>query len=337
ALLIWAGSFSSFSQPTHSITDQERSYKEAKAFIEKEQYAWAYPMLKELKKQYPANTNSDHSYINNDIDYYYIVCELKLMHVIAEENARYYIANNTNEARRQLLSNHLAHYYFLKDDFTTAIEYYDLAGYDNLSNEQIGDAKFEKAYSHFNLKQFTLSKPLFNEIHQLTNNKYYIPANYYYGFISYYDKNYNEALKCFKLVETQEAYKGVVPYYIAEIYYFQGKKEDALRYGESVLARGSSLYYEKQLKLLLGQLYFEKQDYNKALRLLEDFVTNTPKVTKEVLYELSFCYYKQGIFAKAIEGFKQLSNERDSMGQNSMYLLGDLYLRTNQKLNARNA
>jgi TolA-binding protein len=60
-------------------------------------------------------------------------------------------------------------------------------------------------------------------------------------------------------------------------------------------------------------------------------------VTKEILYELSFCYYKEGKFAKAIEGFKQLSNERDSMGQNSMYLLGDLYLRTNQKANARNA
>jgi TolA-binding protein len=32
-----------------------------------------------------------------------------------------------------------------------------------------------------------------------------------------------------------------------------------------------------------------------------------------------------------------LSNEKDSLGQNSMYLLGDLYLRTNQKVNARNA
>jgi len=337
ALLISAASFSSFSQPTHSITDPERSYKEAKEFFVKEQYAWAYPMLKELKKRYPGNSSSDHTYINDDIDYYYIVCQLKLMHTIAEEDARFYIADNTNEARRQVMSYHLAHYYFLKDDFTNALEYYNFAGYDNLSNEQIADAKFEKAYAHFNLKQFSLAKPLFNEIHQLPDNKYYIPANYYYGFISYYDKNYNEALKSFKLVETQEAYKGVVPYYIAEIYYFQGKKEDALRYGESVLARGTTLYYEKQLKLLMGQLYFEKQEYKKALPLLEDYVNSTPKVTKEVLYELSFCYYKEGMFTKAIEGFKQLSNERDSMGQNSMYLLGDLYLRTNQKLNARNA
>ena len=55
------------------------------------------------------------------------------------------------------------------------------------------------------------------------------------------------------------------------------------------------------------------------------------------MYELSYCYYDANQVEKAIEGFKQLSNEKDSLGQNSMYLLGDLYLRTNQKANARNA
>lgn len=324
-------------QPTHTVTDPEKKYKEAKEFFVKEQYAFAYPLVKELKQQYPANTASNHQYINDDVNYYYIACELKLMQPVGESDAVAYISSTTNEPRVQVMSFHLAHYYFLKDDFANAIEYFDKAGYDNLSNDQIADAKFEKAYAHFNLRQFSQAKPLFNEIHQLPENKYYIPANYYYGFISYYDKQYNEALRAFKLVETHDDYKGVVPYYIAEIYYFQGKKDQALSYGESVLSRGSSLYYEKQLKLLIGQLYFEKKEYKKALPLLEDYVNSSEKVTKEVLYELSFCYYKEGMNAKAIEGFKQLSNERDSMGQNSMYLLGDLYLKTGQKANARNA
>jgi len=151
------------------------------------------------------------------------------MQASAENEARVYIAGTGNEPRVQLMSYHLAHYYFLKDDFENAITYFDKAGYDNLSNDEIADAKFEKAYAHFNLKQFTEAGPLFNEIHQLPDNKYYIPANYYYGFISYYNKKYSEALKAFKLVETHQNYKGVVPYYIAEIFYFQGKKEDALK------------------------------------------------------------------------------------------------------------
>ena len=326
-----------FAQPTHLITDDEKDYKTAKEFIAKEQYAFAYPLVKELKLKYPQNKKTEHAYLNDDIDYYNALCELKLLQDIGKEDAVLFINSVNNEPRSQIMSFHLAHYYFLKNDFQNAIAAFDNAGVENLSNEQIADAKFEKAYSYFNLKQLAAAKPLFNEIHQLSTGKYYIPANYYYGFISYYDKQYSEALSAFKLVETFDEYKGVVPYYIAEIYYSQGEKDEALRYGESVLSRKTQLYYEKQLRLLIGQIYFEKKEYDKALPLLEAYVNSTDKVSKEILYELSFCYYTAGNTQKAIEGFKQLSNEKDSMGQNSMYLLGDLYLKTGDKANARTA
>lgn len=330
-------SYTTFSQPTFAVTDPELKYKEVKEYFSREQYALAYPLIKELKSAYPANTATDHAYLNDDILFFEIVCELKLMQPVGKDNAERYIATVNNQPRNEQVSFHLAHYYFVLDDFENAIRYFDRAGYENLNNSQIADAKFEKAYAYFNGKKFANAKPLFYEIQQIRDHKYYIPANYYYGFISYGEGQYAEALKSFKLVETHDDYKGVVPYYIAEIYYFQGKKDEALAYGESVLAQGSSVYYEQQLKLLTGQLYFEKQQFKKALPLLRDYVAVSDKVSKEVLYELSFCYYKENRFEEAIEGFKQLSNERDSMGQNSMYLLGDLYLQTGQKANARNA
>lgn len=325
-----------FSQPNFNITDPERKFKEAKDFFIKEQYTLAYPLLKELKQKYPENAQSNHLYINQDIEYYSIVCGLKLDQPVAEAEAKNFIEVANNEPRQQIMGYQLARYYFTKQDYTNAITYYERAGYDNLSNEEIGDAKFELAYSYFNLKQFEKAKPLFNEVHQLSKNKYYYAANYYYGFISYKDRDFAEALKSFKTVEDQLEYRGLVPYYIAEIYYFQNKKEEALRYGEEVLSRGN-LYYKKELNLLIGQIYFEKREFAKALPLLEEYVSNSDKVSKDVLYELSYCYYETNQVDKAIEGFKQLSNEKDSLGQNSMYLLGDLYLRTNQKANARNA
>ena len=329
-------SFSIFAQPTHVFTDAEKQFKDAKELFIKQQYALAYPLLQEVKKQYPDEQKSNNVYLHDDVNYYYIVCRLKLQLPVAEEEAKHYIDWINNEPRLELMSYHLGKFYFTKNDFTNAVKYYEQASLDNLSNEEIADAKFEKAYCYFNLKRFAEAKPLFNEIHQLPENKYYIPANYYYGFISYYDRNYSEALKAFKLVELKEDYKGVVPYYIAQIYYFQNKKEEALKYGESVLSRGG-LYYEKEMKQLLGQIYFEKKNYAKALPLLEQYVKNATKVSKEDLYELSYSYYEAKQLTKAIEGFKQLSNEQDSLGQNSMYLLADCYLRTNQKANARTA
>ena len=329
-------SLSVFSQQTYVFTDTEKKFKEAKNLFIEQQYALAYPLLQAVKEQYPDNRQSNYTYLHDDVNYYFIVCRLKLRLPVAEEEATHYIDWVNNTPRVQLMSYHLGKFYFDKNDFSKAIANYEQAGLDNLSNEEIADAKFEMGYCYFNLKNFAKAKPLFNEIHQLPESKYYIPANYYYGFISFYDRNYTEALKSFRLVESKEEYKGVVPYYIAEIFYFQNKKEEALKYGESVLSKGG-LYYEKEMKQLLGQIYFEKKDFQKALPLLEYYVKNSSKVSKEVLYELSYCYYQTNQLTKAIEGLKQLSNEKDSLGQNSMYLLGDCYLKTNQKANARNA
>lgn len=335
-LLTIALSVTAFSQPTHVYTDPERKFKEAKELFVKQQYALAYPLLQEVKLQNPDNQKSNHPYLDDDLNYYYIVTRLKLQLPIAEEEANHYVDWVNNEPRKELMSYHLGKYYFTRNEFSRSIENYERAGLDNLSNEEIADAKFEMAYCYFNLKRFKEAKPLFNEIHQLPENKYYIPANYYYGFLSYADRNYNEAMKSFKLVETREEYKGIVPYYITEIFYFQNKKDEALKYGESVLSKGG-LYYEKEMKQLIGQIYFEKKNFAKALPLLEYYVNNSDKVSKENLYELSFCYYEAKNLNKAIEGFKQLSSENDSLGQNSMYLLADCYLRTKQKENARNA
>lgn len=329
-------SIAAFAQPSHVFTDPEKKFKYAKELFIKQQYALAYPLLQEVKLQYPDNQKSNNAYLNDDVNYYYTATRLKLQIPIAEEEANHYIDWVNNEPRKELMSYHLGKYYFTNNNFGKAIENYERAGLDNLSNEEIADAKFEMGYCYFNLKRFKDAKPLFNEIHQLPDNKYYIPANYYYGFISYADRNYTDALKSFKLVETRDEYKGIVPYYIAEIFYFQNKKDEALKAGEAAISRGG-LYYEKEMKQLMGQIYFEKKNFTKALPLLEYYVNNSTKVSKENLYELSYCYYQAKQLTKAIEGFKQLSNESDSLGQNSMYLLGDCYLRTNQKANARNA
>lgn len=326
-----------FAQPTHTLIDKEAKLKQLQTFVQQGDYALAYPIAQELRMRRVDAFSVEPSYVADDVSFYNILCELKLNHSVAKQEAANYILTNANAARTSSLAYHLGHAYFLENDYEQSLLYYEKANIDNLTNEMIADLKFEKGYALFNLKRFDEAKPLFNEIHQLENSKYYIPANYYYGFISYYNRDFEEALSSFKKVELYEEYQGVVPYYITEIYYFKGDKDLALSYGESILKRKQPLFYVAQLKLLLGQIYFEKKEFKKALPLLQAYVQQTDKVTKEVLYSLSYAYFENGNNEKAIEGFKSLSNEADSLGQNSMYLLGDLYLQTDQKANARAA
>lgn len=329
-------SASAFAQANFNVTDPDIEFKKAKEFFIKEQYALAYPLLKELKLQYPESNASSYTTTYQDVSYYYLVTELALNQDVAEDEAKTFIASANNEARQQVMSYHLARYYFLKKNYNDAIVYYERAKYDNLSNEEIANAKFELAYSYFVNHNNEKAKPLFNEIHQLSGNKYYAAANYYYGLISFAEKNTAEALQSFKRIENDKEYRNVVPYYIAEIYYSQGNKEEALRYAETALGRGET-EHKTELQLLAGQIYFEQKKFASALPYLEAYIKSTGKVSKEVMYELSYSYYDANRVEDAIAGFKELSNGTDSLAQNSMYLLGDLYLKTGQKENARNA
>ncbi len=337
-LFICCVSFSAaIAQTTHPTDKFEQKYREANAFILSGDYALAYPMLKELKACLPEVHLSNQHFIKEDVLYSYILCELKLKMATAAENAEAFIVQGASEPKKQLMQFHLAHHYFTNNQFDQAARYFEAVSYDQLTNDQLADAKFETAYCYFNQKKFDAAKVLFNEIHQIPTHQYYFPSNYYYGFIAYYQKEYAAALQSFLLVQSDPAYGQVVPYYITDLYYSMGDKERALQYGHSALSKGVGIYYEKDLKLLLGQLYFEKNDFEKALPLIAYYAERTHEISKEVLYELSFCYYATNQIAKAIEGFKQLSGSKDSLGQSSMYLLGSLYLQQQDKVSARNA
>jgi TolA-binding protein/ribosomal protein L20 len=323
-------------QQTRFFTDPQRSFKQAKEYFQREQYSLAYPLLKDLELDQRETDRSNNAIPYQELKYYTVVCGLKQSEEGAERKAEDFIALEDNEARVQMMSFHLAEYHFRKNNFTKAIDLYDQVNIDNLSNREIADLKFHQGYSLFTVQRFDKAKPLLNSIRLIKDDPNYAEANYYYGFISFYDKNYKEALDAFKVVEDHEEYGKVAPYYVSVIYYMQDDKKKAFEYAEGKLKRGN-LFYEKEMQQLVGHGYFMQGQYAKALPYLESYVSKAEKVTREDLYEVSYSYYHAGNWNKAIEGFRQLGGKEDSLAQNSMYLLGDAYLKTNQKANARNA
>ncbi|MGZ5135470.1 MAG: tetratricopeptide repeat protein, partial [Flavitalea sp.] len=326
----------SAAQQTSIINDPQGAFNQAKEYFQKEQYSLAYPLLKELQLQQRETDRSNRAINYQEIKYYTIVCALKQNEETAVTLAREFINLEDNASRVQMMNYHLAEYYFRKQDYQQAIPAFEKVSIDNLSNREIADLKFHLGYSYFTSQQFAEAKPLLNSIRQLPKDPNYRDANYYYGFLAFYDKNFTDALEAFRIVEDHPEYGKVVPYYIANIYYSTNQKDKALQYAEARLAKGNQ-FYDTELRQMIGHAYYEKKEFDKARPYLESYVSKSKKVSREDLYELSFSYYQAGNWNKAIEGFKQLGGEADSLAQNSMYLLGDAYLKTGQKANARNA
>ena len=336
ALFFSATSIVATAQSTRIFNDPDAEFKQAKEWFMKEQYSLAYPVFKQLYfNGYNETLYPQH--LQAEATYYYILNGLILDDTLVLQVAKDFLANEVNAARVQMLNYQLGEYYFRHQQYQQAIEIYNKSGIENLTNTEIASLKFHQAYSYFTTQQFKEAKVLFNTIRQIPTDVNYVDANYYYGFLCFYDKHYNDALKAFTIADKDPVYQNVVPFYIAEIYYFTGDKEKALSFGEAALNRTGAQMYAIELKQLVGHLYFDKREYAKALPFLEFYVNKNDKVRREDLYELAFCYYAAKQLNKAIEGFKQLGGKEDSLAQNSMYLLADAYLKTNQKTNARNA
>lgn len=324
-------------QQTRVYSDPQAKFKEAKEYFQKEQYSLAYPLFRELRQEHTESTGINDAVMAQEILYYNTALALKQNEGLAEEKAQSYILTEINPARVQQMYFHLGEYYYRKQNFTEAVKNYENAGIANLSNREIADMKFHQGYSYFTMQRFKEAKPLFNTIRSIKDDPNYIDANYYYGFLAFQDRQYGDALESFKIVENEKGYVSVVPYYIAQIYYIQGKKDEALRYAENKLKGGNAQFYDLEMKQMLGHGYFERKEYEKALPYLDEYVRRTEKVTRENLYELAYSQYMAGQYKKAIEGFKQLGGKEDSLSQHSMYLLGDSYLKIGEKSNARNA
>lgn len=322
-------------QETHVQPDPDAVFKQAKQLYQQDQVNLAYPIFKRLYNNGIKQSNMPNQ-LMADVHFYYIVSALQLDETGIAELAKTFIGLDNHLAHVQMVSYYLGEYYFQKKDYANALTYYGKSNIVNLNNRQIATMKFHQAYAYFVNQDFEKAKPLFNSIRQIPTDPNYIDANYYYGFLMFGDRAYDAAISSLLVAEKHPDYQDVVPFYLTELYYFSGNREQALTYGEAAIKRNGQ-YYDLQLKQLVGHLLFEKRDFAKALPYLEAYVASTEKVRREDLYELSYCYYEAKNWNKAIQGFKQIGGASDSLEQNSMYLLADAYLKVNDLQNARNA
>ncbi len=277
---------------------------------------------------------------NDDIDKALYYLAISSLHIGATSNTDTVVKildNTTNPAYKQRIAHALAQYYFSHNDLNAGMGYYEKTNIENLSNDEIADEKFELAYCYFTSKQFDKAEPLLAAIKELKQGKYYVAGNYYYALLAYNDNKYADALKSFDRIKDEREYSSVVPYYIAEIYYFTGDRKKALNEAQSLIKRKDKLYYDNELRLLIAQCLFEEQQFNEAMPYFEFYYEHADKIRKEDVYEMAFCYYMANDWAKAVDKFKLLSNTEDSLGQTAMYLLGDCYLKTGDKQSARSA
>ena len=139
----------------------------------------------------------------------------------------------------------------------------------------------------------------------------------------------------FLKLEDHEKFGEIVPFYIAQIYYLQGKYEEVTLYASKINGKEGKLK-EKEINLLIGDAFYRTGKYDEAVPYLEKY-NKSSKTTRDEDYRLGFAYYKSGNFEKAVRLFDRVKKVEDSLGQVSYYHIGECMLKLDNIVSARSA
>lgn len=319
-----------FSQSSEKYKGDYARFYKAEDLYEKMKYSAAEEEFKLfMSEQSDAN---DPLYVK--AMYYSALSALHLYHADAERRLLKFLKEYPESIHRQSVYLELGRYYYRGKKFIDAIEWFEQIDVYDLTADEKEEYYFKLGYSHFRRNNLKKSRDAFYEIIS-SEGQYQSPALYYYSHIAYTEKSYQTALEGFTKLKDDPSFKDVVPYYIAQIYYLQGKYEMLLEYAPQVVD-STNPKNEVGMAHLIGDAFYKIGKYDEAVPFLEEY-NKKSATTRDEDYQLGFAYYKSGDFENAIPMFDKVARIKDELGQIALYHIGECYLQSDDFLYARNA
>jgi tetratricopeptide (TPR) repeat protein len=317
-------------QMTAKYTNEFVVFQRAQDLFEKEQYGAARQEFRTYIDK--CTQKNDPTYIK--ALYYEAMSALELQQNDAVPMMEDFIRNYPANIFQSTIYIKLGLYYYYKKDYKSTIQWFSKLEKKDIPSNLKEEFYFKFGYANFQLKKFTEARNAFYEV-KGSNSQYGSPALYYYSHISYQDKSYQTALDGFLKLKKENKYTNIIPYYICQIYYQQGKYDEVTTFA-STLKDSTSKANQKQLNQIIGDSYYKTGKYDEASFYLEQY-TKTQKTSRSEDYQLGYSYFKSGNYDKAIKLFDKVAQTKDDMGQMALYHIGEVYLKKGDNAAARKA
>lgn len=318
-----------YAQKTLIYQDKDALYKQGLDLFDKKQYVSA-------QKSFNEYAATSASYIlKSDALYYAAACGIELFNRDSEWLMRQFIEKYPSSIKINSAYFYLGRSNFRKKKYPETLEFFEKVDVYKLDKEELAELYFKRGYSYLQTNNDAKAKADFFEIKDV-DNKYAFPANYYYSHISYKEKNYEIALQGFTRLVGNETFGSVVPYYITQIYFIQGKYDKVVKEAPKLLSDSANIQKEGEINRMIGESYFNLKDFTNALTYLKKTEMGTG-LNAQGSYVLGYCYYKISDWNNAITNFEKATVTKDSLAQSAWYHMADCYIKTKEKLKAKNA
>jgi len=320
----------SYAQTSEKYNSEYENFYRAEELFEKEQYGAARREFRIFMDGFPEV--NDPMYIK--ASYYEAISALMLYNNDAEKLLLNFLKEYPESIYRKDIYFRLGKHYYYRKKWKDALAWFSRLSYQDIPQEDRDEFFFKVGYANFKEDNFEAARNAFVEIKD-GDSQYAAPALYYYSHIAYNNENYQLALEGFLKLEDHEKFGKLVPYYIAQIYYLQGKYALVTQYAKKITGKDGILD-DKQINVLIGDAYYRTNRYDEAVPYLEKYNASTA-TTREEDYRLGYAYYKSGSYANAVTMFDRVKGVEDSLGQVAFYHIGESMLRLENKVSARSA
>lgn len=217
-----------------------------------------------------------------------------------------------------------------KQRYKNALKAFDEVKWKQLERGQQPTYLFYRGYAFAEVAKFPEAASCFKTLKNSTN-PYTLQAKYYYAYCWYLMKDYQKALPEFLAIEHTSQYKDIVPYYIIQIYYLQGQYDEVYERAEYLLTQNPQNEYNAEINRIMGEIYYSKQDYaNAAKHLLQyekAFSAKKLPLVREDLYLLAMSEFQVNKWQEAIEHFKQVKQQKDTISESTCLNMGHAYIK----------
>jgi tetratricopeptide (TPR) repeat protein len=314
-------------QKTAIYEDETRIYQRAIELFDKEKYAAAQKHFDMF-----AGKSKDQVYVVN-AKYYAATCAMELSNNDALKLFQGIIKTYPQYDKAELAKFQLGRHFYRNKDYKKAVKW--LSDFDDgyLSESQLLEYYFIKGFCNFKTDNFDESQKAFKNIKD-QKTKYYEAVNYYYGYVSYRQANYNEALEHFARVKNHKIFGPLSNVYVAQIYFAKKDYAQVIKYCDTITNNDVAI----DVAGMLGQSHYIQGNYEKALPYLVKYMNEAPAVpSRNDFYRLAYAFKVNKQYEKAVDNFLKIQEEKDTLSQYTFFQLAESYLAMDKKPNAKTA
>lgn len=320
---------STFSQKSIAFESTDLRFQQGLKFYEEGRYGSARQYFATFLKENEGNTTT----LIAEAEYFHAQSAKMLTNNDAESLFIDFIEHHPESGKVQYAYFRLGEINSDKNKYRQAIRWYQKVKPSNLEYKDRTTYFFKTGYAHFASENDEEALTFFSKIKD-QSSEYQNAAIYYFSHLQYKKGNYQTALDGFNKIKNDPAFKPVIPYYIAQIYFLQKEYDKAIEFGEPLL-ESSSKARKIDMARVLGGAHYQKKQYSKAIEFFDMVMSSPNEVTREDYFHIGYSYYAIKDYTKAAEYLSQVTTEQDIMSQYALFYLGDCYLKSNDKKRAR--